>query len=115
MEVHHHPHVEKKNFKGYFLEFLMIFLAVSLGFLAESLREYITEHKHAKEYAKEMISDLTSDTADLKFYIQYTSYAVGNTDTLMQLLAADNPKADTIRKIILVWFMGRCTWQLCAT
>ncbi len=28
MEVHHHPHVEKKNFKEYFLEFLMIFLAV---------------------------------------------------------------------------------------
>lgn len=28
MEVHHHPHVEKKNFKEYFLEFLMISLAV---------------------------------------------------------------------------------------
>jgi hypothetical protein len=27
MEVHHHPHVEKKVFKEYFLEFLMIFLA----------------------------------------------------------------------------------------
>jgi len=25
MEVHHHPHVEKKNFKEYFLEFIMIF------------------------------------------------------------------------------------------
>ncbi len=32
MEVHHHPQVEKKNFKEYFLEFLMIFLAVTLGF-----------------------------------------------------------------------------------
>ena len=32
MEVHHHPNVEKKNFKEYFLEFLMIFLAVTLGF-----------------------------------------------------------------------------------
>jgi len=31
MEVHHHPHVEKKNFKEYFLEFLMIFLAVTMG------------------------------------------------------------------------------------
>jgi hypothetical protein len=28
MEVHHHPKVEKKNFKEYFPEFLMIFLAV---------------------------------------------------------------------------------------
>jgi hypothetical protein len=29
MEVHHHPKVEKKNFKEYFLEFIMIFLAVN--------------------------------------------------------------------------------------
>ena len=92
MEVHHHPNVEKKNFKGYLLEFVMIFLAVTLGFFAEGMREYLTEHKHAKEYAKEMITDLTSDTADLKFYIKYTSYAVGNTDTLMQLLSANDPK-----------------------
>jgi hypothetical protein len=27
MEVHHHPHVEKKNLKEYILAFLMIFLA----------------------------------------------------------------------------------------
>jgi hypothetical protein len=27
MEVHHHPKVEKKNFKEYFLECLMIFLS----------------------------------------------------------------------------------------
>ena len=31
MEVPHHPHIEKKNFKEYFSEFLMIFLAVSLA------------------------------------------------------------------------------------
>ena len=102
MEVHHHPQVEKKNFKEYFLEFIMIFLAVSLGFFAESLREYITEHKHAKEYAIEMISDLKSDTADLKFYIKYTSYAVAYTDTLMQLLAAGDPKQVPTGK--LYWY-----------
>jgi len=32
MDVHHHPHVGKKNFKAYFLEFFMLFLAVTLGF-----------------------------------------------------------------------------------
>jgi len=47
MEVHHHPQVEKKGFKEYFLEFLMIFLAVTLGFFAENIREKITEHKKA--------------------------------------------------------------------
>jgi len=39
MEVHHHPDVEKKGFKEYLLEGLMIFLAVTMGFFAESYRE----------------------------------------------------------------------------
>ncbi len=34
MELHHHPHVEKKSFKEYFLEGLMIFLAETMGFIA---------------------------------------------------------------------------------
>ena len=33
MEVHHHPNGEKKNFKEYFFEFVMIFLAATIGFL----------------------------------------------------------------------------------
>jgi hypothetical protein len=32
MEVHHYPSVEKKNFKEFLLEFLMIFLAVTMDF-----------------------------------------------------------------------------------
>src|SRR6516162_8745575 len=49
MEVHHHPKVEKKNFKEYFLEFLMIFLAVTMGFFAENIREKITDNNKEKE------------------------------------------------------------------
>src|SRR5882757_1923638 len=36
MEVHHHPEVERKIFKQYVLEGLMIFLAVFMGFIAEN-------------------------------------------------------------------------------
>ena len=36
MEVHHHPQIEKKGFKEYFLEFLMVFLAATLGFFNAS-------------------------------------------------------------------------------
>ncbi len=50
MEVHHHPNVEKKGIKEYFLEFLMIFLAVTLGFFAENIREKITDRAIEKEY-----------------------------------------------------------------
>ena len=67
MEVHHHPHVEKKGFKEYFLEFLMIFLAVTLGFFAENIRENISEHSHAKEMAQSLIDDLKKDTAEIYF------------------------------------------------
>ena len=64
MEVHHHPKVEKKNFKEYFLEFLMIFLAVTLGFFAESLREHIGSKEKENKYIIGMVSDLKRDTAE---------------------------------------------------
>jgi hypothetical protein len=102
MEVHHHPQVEKKNFREYFLEFLMIFLAVTMGFFAESVREYITENKHAKEYAEAMVNDLSRDTTDLKNYLDYFNYAASNVDTLMQLVSANDIKAIPSGK--LYWY-----------
>src|SRR5215470_4783891 len=69
MEVHHHPKVEKKNFKEYFLEFLMIFLAVTLGFFAESLREHIVDKGREREYIRSFYSDLQSDQRDLPILI----------------------------------------------
>ena len=94
MEVHHHPdlHHKKKNFKEYFLEFLMIFLAVTLGFFAENIREKITEHHRAKIYAAEMVNDLVSDTIQLRKYINYMTNADHNVDTLFQLLSVAEPK-----------------------
>src|SRR5574338_253046 len=65
MEVHHHPNAEKKKFKEYFFEFLMIFLAVTLGFFAENIRENTGNHKREKEYIRSMIQDLQSDTSNL--------------------------------------------------
>jgi hypothetical protein len=65
MEVHHHPHVEKKNFKEYFLEFLMIFLAVTMGFFAESYREHLVDIKKEKEYIVSLKEDLLTDTSYL--------------------------------------------------
>lgn len=58
MEVHHHPHVEKKGFKEYFLEFVMIFLAVTLGFIAENVREHFVENKTTKELLKNYKEEL---------------------------------------------------------
>jgi hypothetical protein len=92
MEVHHHPHVEKKNFKEYFLEFLMIFLAVTLGFFAESLRENISDNRQEKEYVYSMISDLTSDVAMYKASDSLNLIRCNMIDTLMSLI---NKKSNT--------------------
>jgi len=71
MEVHHHPDLQhkKKNFKEYFLEFLMIFLAVTLGFFAESYREYLNKCSKENEYMASLTEDLKTDTASLNLSI----------------------------------------------
>lgn len=85
MEVHHHPQIEKKGFKVYFLEFIMIFLAVTLGFIAENLRENISENAQAKELAKSLYKEIYSDSINvhekilgrlekedyIKYFVQY--------------------------------------------
>jgi len=92
MEVHHHPHVGKKNLKEYFLEFVMIFLAVTLGFIAENIREDITEHQRAKTFAASMIQDIKADTMQLALYHKYYTTAANNIDTFMQLLTVNDPR-----------------------
>ncbi len=50
MEVHHHGHVhEKKKWKEYVFQFLMLFLAVFCGFLAENQREHVVENQREKK------------------------------------------------------------------
>lgn len=90
MEVHHHPNVEKKRFKEYFLEFIMIFLAVTMGFIAENIREDITEHQRAKIFAASIIEDLKADTAQIIRYSKYCTTAANNIDTFMNLLTTND-------------------------
>jgi hypothetical protein len=66
MEVHHHPNLEKKGFKEYILEGLMIFLAVTLGFFAESIREKIADKEKERDYIVAMIEDAQTDTANIR-------------------------------------------------
>ena len=67
MEVHHHPHVEKKSFKEYLLEGLMIFLAVSMGFIAENIRENITKHEK-EQHLMEMLVELQIAKYSVMYY-----------------------------------------------
>ena len=84
MEVHHHPNVEKKNFKEYFLEFVMIFLAVTMGFFAESLREHINDHAKSEQYIQSLVEDLESDTARMDDIIQFDEAKIIGLNSMYQ-------------------------------
>ncbi len=84
MEVHHHPdlHHEKKKFREFFFEFIMIFLAVTLGFIAENVRESISNHEKEKEYVQSLINNLQDDTSMMHMVIRENTRKI---DTLMHL------------------------------
>jgi hypothetical protein len=103
MEVHHHPHVEKKNFKEYFLEFLMIFLAVTMGFVAENLREHFVERKREKEYMVSLVSDLHRDITALKARINSMKEDITMADSVFLLLE----KADYKSTSGSLYYFGR--------
>ena len=96
MEVHHHPHVEKKNFKEYFLEFVMIFLAVTLGFFAENIREHFTDSDKEKRNIESIIKSVAIDTAYLKKVIQLNQNQIKGIDSLISIKNED-VQLDTVK------------------
>jgi hypothetical protein len=92
MEVHHHPEVEKKGFKEYVLEGLMIFLAVTMGFFAESIREHSADKHRENEYMASMVEDLKSDTAIQSKIISYAKVQNAMIDSVIQLLSSPDFK-----------------------
>jgi hypothetical protein len=92
MEVHHHPHVEKKNFKEYFLEFLMIFLAVTLGFFAENIREYISSRDKENIDIRSLSRNLTEDSAMIDYQIQSNETGTLTIDSMMELIRSGRYK-----------------------
>jgi hypothetical protein len=86
MEVHHHPEVEKKGFKEYILEGLMIFLAVLMGFIAENIRESITEHKRTAEFAQSYYESIKKDTAQLHAAILFSKHKLAACDSSAAML-----------------------------
>lgn len=87
MEVHHHPHIEKKGFKEYILEFVMIFLAVSMGFIAENIREGITNRQKEKQYMELLEQDLKKDTAALHYSLHRLNIDFRSEDSILSLFA----------------------------
>jgi hypothetical protein len=103
MEVHHHPNVEKKNFKEYFLEFLMIFLAVTMGFIAENVREGISESRIQKEYVKSFVDDLKEDVLEFDKIIPFEQTSINGIDTMLNTLN-NAPYSDSSMRLLYYLF-----------
>ena len=109
MEVHHHPEVEKKGFKEYLLEGLMIFLAVFMGFIAENIREKITDHEREKQYMESLVKDLAGDTVSLKIGFPMKDLRLKSIDSVF-VFFENHPGAKTI-SVDVYRQMRRTTWD----
>jgi hypothetical protein len=106
MEVHHHPHLphgEKKKFKEYFLEFLMIFLAVTLGFIGENIREHITETKSAHQYLESFRNDLLQNQIQIKRYDSLYTNELPVYDSIVTIFyeKAENKNLTVLSRLLL--------------
>src|SRR4026207_151543 len=104
MEVHHHARHEKKNWKSYFWEFLMLFLAVTLGFFVENQREHYIENQREKKYIQSFYEDLTADQYDLQSNISFLRTQMQEADSLEILLGNIKPKQPANR--IYIYLRG---------
>lgn len=85
MEVHHHAHhgQEKRNWKSYFWEFLMLFLAVFCGYLAESYHTHSVNKEIEKRNMELVVDNLKDDVEKFKINIRYHEQKVKILDTLI--------------------------------
>lgn len=109
MEVHHGHHAPK-NWKVYFVEFLMLFTAVTLGFFAENVREHYIESHRESQYMESLLADLKIDQANLKNSIPYQQKRVEAMDSLF-LFFKNNPQATQV-PVSVVKHFKRVSWEI---
>ncbi len=105
MEVHHHPdlHHKKKNFKEYFLEFLMIFLAVTMGFFAENIREGYAEADNAKQFLEAYRDELIQQQHVYNTYKKSFQNKIVVCDTIKTIFynGEENKKLDVLERLFV--------------
>jgi len=96
MEVHHHPHIEKKSFKEYLFEGLMIFIAVTMGFFAENIREHFADARIEKEYLSTYKQQLLINKEQLLYLKDLIADYKPVLDSLADLFFQKNENKDLI-------------------
>ncbi len=111
MEVHHHPNLyhERKPWKEYLLEGLMIFLAVTLGFFAEQIREHHVEKERLHNYFASMVLDVQSNVTALDSAIRENSQMVKKYDSVVKIFLKGGGRIDRTAfayHLGAVWYRG---------
>ena len=113
MEVHPHGHVhEKKKWKEYLFQFLMLFLAITLGFFVENQREHYIENKRAKEYARMLTDDLTFDIGELNRANRVLNKIIIAGDSLAVLLSSNEIKKIPGGKLYYYEYWSGWRWKV---
>ncbi len=113
MEVHHHGHVhEKKKWKEYLFQFLMLFLAITAGFLVENQREHYVENKRAKDFARLLIDDLGVDIAELNRASRVLNKIITASDSLAPLLNSPDIKKVPGGKLYYYEYWSGWRWRI---
>lgn len=86
METHHpHHHHNRKSWKSYIGEFLMLFLAITLSFFVENQREHYMEHHRAEQFSKSLVKDLQNDIQAMARQQRIANSYIAYSDSLMQV------------------------------
>ncbi|MDB5200684.1 MAG: hypothetical protein JWQ27_93 [Ferruginibacter sp.] len=103
MDVHHHAHHEdKKSWKSFVWEFLMLFFAVFCGFLAENFLEHRLEKEKGNQYVRSMITDIISDSVKIDQAFKFTRMQQAGLDSLSTLFDHPPYSDATIKQMYLL-------------
>ena len=102
IEVYHAHQREKKGWKAYAWEFLMLFFAVFFGFLAQNFLEHRLEKEKGNQYVRSMIEDIISDSTKINQTFEFTKKQQLALDSLSALF--DNPpySDSTIKRMYIL-------------
>ncbi|GCC51599.1 hypothetical protein SanaruYs_18250 [Chryseotalea sanaruensis] len=85
---------QRKQFKQYLFEGLMIFLAITLGFFADNMRESLGQRSRANELAISMKQDLVKDTIIIDNLIDFQFKRITINDSLFSMIASNLEQID---------------------
>jgi hypothetical protein len=94
MEAHYEPKHEKKNWKDYLIDLVMMFIAISLGFGAENIREGYQDRHRVNAFMCKISYDLKADIDQIANLKNERIKRIAQCDSLITMLSSNPAKGD---------------------